>query len=1424
MVKFEEKTIFNNDNYDFKLTAFNVYNGTTSFPNADNVELTEGMAAASMEDDELPTFRVQMFGINDRGETASIIAENFAPFFYVRVPDNWTTTHKAEFLLHIRLKMGNYNKDALLVPDCKIIKRRDFYGFDAGREYKFLQLVFANMTAFNKVKNFWYTPTEDGQRLTPSGYKYGSAHLKIYESNIPPILRMFHIKDISPSGWIRIPTKKTTYRGSRQFTFCDYEFCINHHDIIPLKNKDTPVPYKSVSFDIEASSSHGKFPLPKKSYKLLAENIYDYFASAGVATAIEKYKTTAALREFYKAEFTAILLHAFGVTQRPAFGTKIGESIIEPVFPKRAAEPPTARQVKEWAKKIVSINGTKGRTLISSKKNTIDELFERFAAAEARFDRAAATDDAAENNDLSPDDNVFCEDYDDTTVTAAQHMSAFPEEELAYSGNDVITNDSDSALLDIIGAITASQLQQQHGPKTRLVAINDISRLLSTDILPPLEGDKVTFIGSTVMRYGQKEPYMQHVCVLGTCADMPDTPTGVVETFATERELLLGWTAFMQRENPDIVYGYNTDGFDWEFLYHRADELNCLDEFLQLGRNRGEICTGDSRTAAAAGGKYCLSETNLRIATGDYLMKYIAMTGRMQFDLYLWFRREHNLDSYKLDDVAGHGISDDATQLVYDAATNTTTIHTKNMTGLTVGSYIHIKEVGNSANYYNGGEKFPVVAINPATATFVIAGNPTPDADKLLKWGLAKDDITYKELFELSNGSDTDRAIVAKYCAQDCNLVHYLINKNDIITDYVEMSNICHVPISFLVTRGQSIKLLSLLAKFCTQRKTLIPVIEKKMDGGYEGAIVLPPKCGFYADNPIAVNDFNSLYPSSMISENISHDSKVWTREYDLEGRLIRETGAKDETGAFMYDGLEGYDYVDITYDTYKWERDPKKPTKKPTKRKCGIKICRYAQFPDGHKAIIPAVLEVLLGARKSTRAAQKKVKGVDPSRWQVLEVRQLNFKKCANSIYGQCGASTSPFCDKDVAASTTAIGRLNITYAKRIIEEVYNTKGSPEGVFCESAVALNKWGEPGIISHAEYIYGDTDSIFYTFNMTRQDGTPIKGPDALEITIELAQQVGDLASSFLKCPHNWEYEKTFMPFCLLSKKRYVGMLYEMDPTKGKRKEMGIVLRRRDNAPIVKDVYGGIIDILLKKKDIMKAADFLRAQLREIADERIPMKKLIITKQLRSSYAHPEQIAHKVLADRIGEREPGNRPKPGDRIDYVYIQNTRADALQGDKIENPGFISRSAGAVKIDYAHYITNQIMKPVQQVFALVLEDIWRTQGKQAKLAAHKRDLAAVANRVRAEAPAVGGHTTKDDRREWIETKTDERVEKLKNDEVYHLLFESFVRDLTNKKLGNQPITAFFQKREVLDAPAATTAPTTKTKIVRQKKRILLD
>jgi DNA polymerase elongation subunit (family B) len=293
--------------------------------------------------------------------------------------------------------------------------------------------------------------------------------------------------------------------------------------------------------------------------------------------------------------------------------------------------------------------------------------------------------------------------------------------------------------------------------------------------------------------------------------------------------------------------------------------------------------------------------------------------------------------------------------------------------------------------------------------------------------------------------------------------------------------------------------------------------------------------------------------------------------------------------------------------------------------------------------------------------------------------------------------------------------------------------------------------------------------------LTTVDGEPIRGKKALEITIELAQEAGHLASKFLKGPHDLEYEKTFMPFCLLSKKRYVGMLYETDPNKCKRKEMGIVLKRRDNAPIVKDIYGGVIDILMKHQDIGEAVRFLQIALRNIVDEKNPMDKLIISKSLRSFYKNPQQIAHKVLADRIALRDPGNKPCSGDRIPYVFIANASKTAKQGERIETPAFVREKR--LKIDYSFYITNQIMKPLQQLFALVLERVWEMQTNPSmKRTRFQREVASA-------------------RSKTSPLKMEDKIQELREKEIKSLLFDEFLRETNNSKENNQAMTVFFQR-----------------------------
>jgi DNA polymerase delta subunit 1 len=679
--------------------------------------------------------------------------------------------------------------------------------------------------------------------------------------------------------------------------------------------------------------------------------------------------------------------------------------------------------------------------------------------------------------------------------------------------------------------------------------------------------------------------------------------------------------------------------------------------------------------------------------------------------------------------------------------------------GLAEGNFIHFEEEAHSVNAYKNGQKFEVYAVDKINGTFKIKGHERPDLTKKVRWGLAKDDVTPQDIFRMTNEGPNERAIIAKYCIQDCNLVHHLMRKIDVLTGYSEMANLCSVPLDFLVFRGQGIKLTSFIAKKCKEKKILMPVLDKaNNDEGYEGAIVLEPKCNLYLDDPVACVDYGSLYPSSMISENISHDSKVGTKEYNLQGKLLCETGDK------LYDNLPGYEYVNIEYDTYKWQRKNANPKAAMEKVKVGYKICRFAQYPNNSKAIMPAILEELLLARKATKKQMETES--DGFMKNILDKRQLSIKLTANSMYGQTGAKTSSFYEQDCAASTTAIGRKLLTYAKRVIEEAY----------ADELIETSAHG--WVKTKAEYVYGDTDSVFFKFNLKEQDGlTPIIGQRALEITIELAQQAGALATMFLKKPHDLEYEKTFWPYCLLSKKRYVGMLYVTDPHKCKRKSMGIVLNRRDNAPIVKDIYGGIIDMLMKEKNVETAIEFFRQCMQNMVAEKYGMDKLVITRALKSDYKNPNQIAHKVLADRMGKRDAGNKPSIGDRIPFVYIENPDKKVLQGERIETPDYILAHKD-VKINYSHYITNQIMKPVQQLFALVLEQMKDFKKKKGhSLRTWRKELAALE----------------------AEYGADYELRKKKEDDLRHkevkaLLFEDYLRKSTNLKKGYQDISQFFK------------------------------
>jgi DNA polymerase elongation subunit (family B) len=1300
LIGFYTENIFEKIDLDADITNSGEFDVDDDDAEEDNIEEYDDAYDDTDDTDEKPTtiskgsareYKIYLVGRTIQNKTVCITLNGFTPFYYIIIPDYWKKNHCANFVDWILDNIDSKQRDGFHSWD--VVEKKVFAGFTNDRNFKFIRLKFKNTYTMNKTIDLFIGREGDRKLDNETRYfrKYNSRNFtkydipllgddvnqyefRLFESNIDPIFRFLHIQDIEPCGWVRIPLQlpatpkfdkmskqdKTKYAlmpNHPALSTCVYDMSC-HWTMVQRCNNTTNMGFVIMSFDIETDSSHGDFPQAKKDYLKIARDLAEWWCVLHKKIdEMKKNKQTQDLETLTKQKANAVATIVDYLTH----------SFYSPYDPSKQNE----------------VVGQLGTYHIFTKK-------------------ALPTDFMA------------------SIQKAARYLSTLCN--IAYN------------------SVTIKQKSDN---------IDKMNQIMNKWLKPyaEIEGDQAKQIGLKFIRYGEKKCFKNILISYGTCDDFDDdTEVIVVET---EGDLLKVFAAKTREYDPEFIIGYNIFNFDFPFLYHRAEECGprILDEFQNLGRIIGK--------------KSYLTEKHGKVKT-----LYLEIPGRIQIDIYKILQREQpNLDSYKLDNVSSHFIKSKIKK-VEAINSGGTRIYVDDISGIYADNFIHLMFVeGYTENKMD--QKFKVLRTHTEGKDAIITIGEDVVADlshyKEKLWSLAKDDMSPKELFRRFKGNSADRALIGKYCMMDVNLCIELILKLQMITNNMGMANVCFTPLDWIFMRGQGVKILSLVSKTCREEDYLLPTL--LMDGReqqkYEGAFVLPPKPGAYLDDYITVLDYNSLYPNSMIAENLSHETYCGAMSrcnqhneieavtntilnlYEDEARVCPKcinlnlcpsslsSLSTDTCTSSTWLGSDGakriadlnLSYEDIPHDVFEFTLTKAGAIK--SKTKIGVRICRFIQYSADKKGILPRILMNLLKARKDTRTLMtfdtiklstgKELTGVvchndlDKSiiikdtnfkpicepfatdtvverkqryndfELSVLEGLQLAYKVTANSLYGQIGAKTSAIFLKDIAASTTATGRKQLLTAKHYVETRY--------------------------AGSDVIYGDTDSIFVNFKPRHPEtGELLKGKEGLVRSIELGKDVSKGIRSILKHPQNLGYEKTFYPFVIFSKKRYIGNKYEEDPTKFKQASMGIVLRRRDNCPLVKIFFGGVIDILMNKCDYRAAAEYCDACCVNLIGCAYPIEKLTISKMLNSHYKNPDSIAHKVLADRIGEREAGNRPQNGDRIPYVFIMNPNA-VLQADKIENPAYTI--ATNLKVDFKYYITNQISKPVGQIFALFIEKL---------------------------------------------------------------------------------------------------------------------
>ena len=321
---------------------------------------------------------------------------------------------------------------------------------------------------------------------------------------------------------------------------------------------------------------------------------------------------------------------------------------------------------------------------------------------------------------------------------------------------------------------------------------------------------------------------------------------------------------------------------------------------------------------------------------------------------------------------------------------------------------------------------------------------------------------------------------------------------------------------------------------------------------------------------------------------------------------------------------------------------------------------------------LLPDILKELLSARKLAKRDMKNAK--DPMRKAVFNGRQLALKITANSVYGFCGAQMLP--ELAISQSVTAFGRQMIEQTKTWVET--------------NCTIAN-----GYPNDAEVVYGDTDSVMIKYNVqTVAEAMALGQKDAELITRDL----------FIS-PIKLEFEKVFMPYLLLAKKRYAGMHYESNPDKpDKMNVKGIETVRRDFAPLTGRVLKGVLDRLLYQADIEGAETFVKQEIQSLLLNKTDIAELILSKQLSRMVGDPDyrvKLIHTELAHRMALRDPGSAPVRGDRVPFVILRKGKK-ARKHECSEDPLYALENQ--LPIDTSYYIDSQLRKPLERILEPVL------------------------------------------------------------------------------------------------------------------------
>lgn len=878
-------------------------------------------------------------------------------------------------------------------------------------------------------------------------------------------------------------------------------------------------------------------------------------------------------------------------------------------------------------------------------------------------------------------------------------------------------SECDHEILCKISDVKASDKKTIVQPRVACFDCEANSTITSAMPNPAMPNDKLFQIGVITLIKGKKKKYLFSLGnpdknLVGKDTKLINSIKVKVngkkkKRLLTEADLLVEFSKFLKKKKINVLIGYNTLGWDFEYMINRAKFTKCLNEFnvmdVMNGRHCPEVGNGFQSKAYTA-----------------QKLVYLETLGILQLDLLPIIKREYKINNYRLKTVTTHfGLpsKDPFTpQDIFRAYRE-----------------FSPKSLGEVGHY----------CVQDAWITMLLF-------EKLQMWfGLCEmANTAHVPIFYLF--TEGTQIQMLSQVMQHCMYNNIVMINNGYVPkegedDYMGATVLNPVP-------GKYKKILcfdfaslypSIMMSHNIDYSTLVPEPEMYIISMHEKSLFLEKWKQFPAflkvcDEKEKINIWEPIEDTEELEDKVRKIRKKHPNKVILIQK--EKSSIPDEhCHVFSFEEHSGCDH-DHTRKRLK-NGNFSKAKKKII---CGARFFRFMRAEYAGKGVVPLLLELLINSRKDTRKeikvnetilqkdyaslikskefmsdsllgtvekyleefkadqkeilenideiiekteskelSEKDIKEIIEKMKslvllnKVLDKRQSSKKICANSMYGAMGVKKHGLLPLlPGAMCVTYRGRTALEFISVYIPEKYN----------------------GIA-----VYGDTDSVMCYFPHVKDNKS----------AVELANNVIKEMLNHFPAPMKLEFEKIYEKYIILTKKRYMAYVAN---TKGEITgftKKGVALVRRENCAAFKRIYLQTAKALLDDHSDEDILNDVFEGINSIFQRQHSYKDFVITKTYNGNYKTKTLPAHAQQALKMINR--GIPVVAGSRIEYLFTIACRGEKnfSQGEKVEDLDYFARWREVLRLDYLYYLEKQFIKPLDELLkvGLGIEDFVKRQ-----------------------------------------------------------------------------------------------------------------